>query len=60
MVVQLLTYIVAIDLSELSQQLLRPLVEQLGQHQPDLDDHIAAPAVPRRWNAAFTQAKPLT
>ena len=48
----------AVDLSEFAQKLLRAFVEQPRQHQTDLDDQIAAPAVARR-QSALAQAEAL-
>ena len=58
-VIQLPTYIFAVDPSELPQQLLRSLIEQQREHQPYLDHQIAAAAVARRRHATLVEPKPL-
>ena len=49
----------AVQHAELPQQQLRSLVEHRRQHQPNLDDEIAAPAGPRRRRAAAAQPETL-
>src|SRR5688500_16320963 len=51
--------VLAIDLAELAQQLLRSLVEQLRQHEPHLDDEVAAAAVAGGHRAALAEAEAL-
>jgi hypothetical protein len=56
---EFLAYVFGIDPPELPQQILRSFVEELRQHEAHLDHQIAAPAVPRRRDAALAEPEPL-
>lgn len=58
--VKILSDIFGINPAKLPQQLLRPFVEHLRQHEPHFNDQVAAAAVSRRRDATLAQAKPLT
>jgi hypothetical protein len=45
--------------AEFAQQLLRSLVEDGGEHQPDFDDEISTSSVAAGERSAFAQSEPL-
>src|SRR5207247_11114065 len=57
---KLVAQIFAVDPAEFAQELLRSLVEELGERDPHLDDEIAAAAVARRGDALLPQPEALS
>src|SRR5262245_22420707 len=56
---QLVADVVSVEAAELAHQFLRSFVEHAWQHQPHLDDEIAARAAAGRRNAALAETESL-